>query len=175
MGSALIGLIVIGAAVVVGSPAADEVPPGQVSRQGTEEEDEGQALETRTGTIEEVTDEDGNVAYELRSGSDSIRLSVGPPWFWGDDHPLAPYVGTDVEVTGHVDEGTPSEHANPRAHQNAEERGPREPSFEVFSVDGNVIREPGKPPWAGGPSVVGERHPGFGHGARDGDAPGDED
>jgi hypothetical protein len=29
------------------------------------------------------------------------------------------------------------------------------------AVDGTRLREPGKPPWAGGWKVVGERHPGW--------------
>jgi hypothetical protein len=28
-------------------------------------------------------------------------------------------------------------------------------------VDGKTIREPGRPPWAGGWKVVGEKHPGW--------------
>ena len=34
-------------------------------------------------------------------------------------------------------------------------------SVDVQSVDGKQIREPGKPPWAGGPMVVGKDHPGW--------------
>ncbi len=32
---------------------------------------------------------------------------------------------------------------------------------DVLTVDGKALREPGKPPWAGGWKVVGERHPGW--------------
>jgi hypothetical protein len=31
----------------------------------------------------------------------------------------------------------------------------------VDTVDGTAIRAEGRPPWAGGPKVVGERHPGW--------------
>ena len=60
-------------------------------------------------------------------------------------------------MTGQADDGTPPASAPDAA------KGDGTPSFEVFSVDGTVIRSPGKPPWAGGPAVVGEKHPGFGH------------
>ncbi len=112
------------------------------------------ATEDRTGTIEQTTGPDGTVEYTLGG----TRLSVGPPWFW-DSSPLAPFVGTSVTVTGAADDGTPSASAPDAAKADGV------PSFDVFSIDGTVIREPGKPPWAGGPAVVGERHPGFGHGA----------
>ena len=32
---------------------------------------------------------------------------------------------------------------------------------DVLTVNGTVIREPGKPPWAGGWKQVGENHPGW--------------
>lgn len=52
------------------------------------------------------------------------------------------------------------------AREEASEEGENKPEMEVFSVttsDGHTteIRSPGKPPWAGGPKVVGEKHPGF--------------
>jgi hypothetical protein len=55
------------------------------------------------------------------------------------------------------------------AREEASEAEENEPEIEVFSVttsDGQTteIRSPGKPPWAGGPKVVGEKHPGFGKG-----------
>jgi hypothetical protein len=33
--------------------------------------------------------------------------------------------------------------------------------IDAESVNGKLLREPGKPPWAGGPWVVGQRHPGW--------------
>ena len=41
----------------------------------------------------------------------------------------------------------------------------REGSLEidVVTIDGKAVKTwTGKPPWAGGPKVVGERHPGYG-------------
>ena len=66
---------------------------------------------------------------------------AGPAWFWGDKNPLAAYVGKSVTVAG-------TTHAN-------------ETELDVETVDGNAIGAPGKPPWAGGPWVVGPTHPGW--------------
>ena len=53
------------------------------------------------------------------------------------------------------------------AREEASEEKETKPELEVFSItsgDGQTteIRSPGKPPWAGGPKAVGEKHPGFG-------------
>ncbi len=32
--------------------------------------------------------------------------------------------------------------------------------IDVQTIDGKALRAPGRPPWAGGPKVVGEKHPG---------------
>jgi len=131
---------------------------------GQDPEDETEEQKSRTGTDEAVTDADGD--YQLTNANGTIELSVGPPWFWGEAHPLDG-VGGEVTVTGELDDGTPP------AHANAGNRAEGEPSFDVFSLDGEEIRAPGKPPWAGGPAVVGESHPGYagwskGQAARDG-------
>ena len=96
---------------------------------------------TISGTIEVASDEDGNDTYTLTDGGTTYTLEAGPPWFFGKNHPLKPYVGKSVTVDGEVAEGGTE--------------------VEVLAVDGTAIREPGKPPWAGGWKVVGERHPGW--------------
>jgi hypothetical protein len=122
------------------------------------DEDSGEQLpatETRTGTLEAVTDADGDIEYQLNDDTGAtVPLSVGPPWFWGEDHPLADITGK-VTVTGEVDDGTPP------AHAHAADRPDGVRSFDVFTVNGETIREAGKPLWAGGPAVVLERHPGY--------------
>lgn len=125
---------------------------GAVAGQDPDDEPEA-AVESRTGTIEAVTDDDGDTEYELTDAEGTVRLSVGPPWFWGKAHPLDGVSG-DVTVTGQTDDGTPPEHAN------AANRADGEPSFDVFTLNGHEIRAAGKPPWAGGPAVVGPPHPG---------------
>ncbi|MCU0483517.1 MAG: hypothetical protein MUC54_04490 [Chloroflexi bacterium] len=94
------------------------------------------------GTIRAATDEDGTVAYELVDGDGvAWELEAGPPWWWGTSNPLAASVGKTVTLGG--------------------ERHPGEREVDVLSIDGTAIREAGRPPWAGGPKAVGERHPGW--------------
>lgn len=125
---------------------------GAVAGQDPEAEAEA-PVQSRTGTIEAVTDGDGDTEYQLADGEGTVRLSVGPSWFWGDAHPLDGISG-EVTVTGQLDDGTPP------AHVNAANRGDGKPSFDVFTLNGEEIRAAGKPPWAGGPAVVGPSHPG---------------
>lgn len=116
-------------------------------------------VETRHGTIDAAPDADGAVEYRLTDANGTVDLSVGPRWFWTEGHPLDGLSG-EVTVTGELDDGTPPDHAN------AANRADGEPSFEVHSVNGEEIRAPGKPPWAGGPAQVGENHPGYAGWAR---------
>ena len=96
---------------------------------------------TLRGTVSAGTDEDGGTTYELTSGGKTYQLEAGPPWYHGDNHPLKPFVGESVTVTGEAAEGSTE--------------------VDVLTVNGTAIREPGKPPWAGGWKQVGERHPGW--------------
>lgn len=123
-----------------------------VAGQDPEEDADDQvpATEELTGTLEVVTDADGDVEYQLNG----TPLSVGPPWFWGDNHPLKDFKEGDVvSVTGEFDDGTPP------AHANAANRADGVPSFDVFKIGDKTIRAAGRPPWAGGPAVN-ESHPG---------------
>ena len=112
-------------------------------------------IETRTGTLGTRTDVDGDVEYVLNG----VELSVGPPWYWGTNNPLKGCDGTSVTVTGRMETDPPSTKANGKAND------ADGPEFEVYAVTcgGKVIpvRAEGKPPWAGGPKAVGERHPGY--------------
>jgi hypothetical protein len=96
---------------------------------------------TMSGTIGTRTDADGEVEYILTSGGTVVVLDAGPAWFFGDDHPLRGMVGDRATVVGEQRAG--------------------EAAVEVETVDGVRVREPGKPPWAGGWKAVGERHPGW--------------
>ncbi len=107
---------------------------------------------TLTGTVDRTTDAKGRPTFAMTVGGVTWELSAGPKWYWLDKNPLAAYVGKSVKVAGSYHAGKNKLH--------------------VESVDGKVIRTPGKPPWAGGPKKLGKIHPGFGHGqGRDG-APG---
>jgi hypothetical protein len=129
--TALIGLVVA-VPVIAGQPSA---PPGQAKDKAQK------APITLHGTITTATDADGATSYTLTDGGTTYTLEAGPPWFFGDKHPLKPYVGKNVTVVGEVAAGSTE--------------------VEVESVDGKALREPGKPPWAGGWKRVGERHPGW--------------
>jgi cytoskeletal protein RodZ len=96
---------------------------------------------TVTGTVGTKTDANGNTEYTLTAGAKVLVLDAGPPWFYGDNHPLKAYVGKKVTITG-------SQHTGSN-------------EVEVAAVDGKVIRAAGKPPWAGGWKAVGARHPGW--------------
>jgi hypothetical protein len=96
---------------------------------------------TLTGKVGESTNGKGWKVYTLTVGSTVYELGAGPPWFWGDKNPLAAYVGKTVTVVGTTRQGSSE--------------------IDAETVDGKALREPGRPPWAGGPWVVGERHPGW--------------
>lgn len=137
-GLALIALLILVALpVVAADPSPKPVPPGQANRPPKVEK----APITLTGTVAAATDADGRPSFTLRSGGTTYTLEGGPSWFHGDKHPLKAYVGKSVTIVG------------------ARATGSTE--VEVESVDGKALRAPGKPPWAGGWKVVGERHPGW--------------
>ena len=97
---------------------------------------------TVTGTVAATTDADGETAYTLTSGGRTYTLEAGPSWWYGADHPLAGYVGKSVTVVGESAAGSTE--------------------IDVQTVDGTAVRTTtGKPPWAGGPKKVGEKHPGW--------------
>ena len=96
---------------------------------------------TVEGTVQQGTDGQGRPTFTLTAGGTTWELSAGPPWYWGDKNPLAAYVGKSVKIAGSHHEG--------------------ETELDVATVDGTAIRAAGKPPWAGGPWVVGPAHPGW--------------
>jgi len=95
---------------------------------------------TVRGTVQRTTSADGASAYTLAANGTTYSLSDGPSWWWGANDPLAAYVGRTVDVIGEVAEGSTE--------------------IDVQTIDGKALRAPGRPPWAGGPRVVGEKHPG---------------
>jgi hypothetical protein len=96
---------------------------------------------TLRGTIASTTGDKGFPTFTMSSGGKTYELEAGPPWFWGANNPLAKFVGKTVTITGEAEAGGTD--------------------VDVEAVDGTAIRAPGKPPWAGGWKVVGERHPGW--------------
>ena len=115
-------------------------------------------VESLTGTVVAVVDADGVTEFflELADGT-QIKLDMGPSWFWTDGGPLAALVGQEVTVGGHLSDGVPNENASDvaKSHASGEE------AFDVHFINGEPLWTTGRPPWAGGPAVVGEIHPGF--------------
>lgn len=120
-------------------PSAKPEPPGQTKQEKTPKRLE--IARTLTGTVRQTSDEKGRPTFTITVDGVAWELSAGPKWFWGDKNPLAKYVGDSVEVTGTHHTG--------------------DTDLDVATVNGKMLRAEGKPPWAGGPKVVGERHPGW--------------
>jgi len=95
---------------------------------------------TVTGTVATRTDA-GETEYTITVDGKTHTLEAGPAWFFKDKHPLKPFVGKRVTIAGEQRAG--------------------ETELDVETVDGTRLREPGKPPWAGGWKAVGEGHPGW--------------
>jgi hypothetical protein len=95
---------------------------------------------TVSGTLQKGADAEGETAYTLVDGGTTYILEAGPRWFF-ETYPLEQYVGQDVTIEGEKKEGSNV--------------------IDVLSVNGTALRAAGKPPWAGGWKVVGEKHPGW--------------
>lgn len=133
-----VGIAVLAIAIPVF--AASPSPSGGLEK--APKVDKGPELAvTVVGTVAAATDADGRPSYTITADGKTWSLSAGPAWYWGDKNPLAAFVGKSVAVAG-------TTHAN-------------QTELDVATVDGAAIREPGKPPWAGGPWVVGPSHPGW--------------
>ena len=116
-----------------------------------QEESESEQLTQITGTVGTTQEPDGDTEYTLEAEDGVFNLGAGPAWFYDGNHPLAPLVGKSVTVSGESKIGKKT----------------GEPEIDVYSFtsDGQrtqIRSSSGKPPWAGGPKVVGPKHPGFG-------------
>jgi hypothetical protein len=100
-----------------------------------------EAAVTLRGTVTKSLDDRGRADFSMTSAGKTWSLSAGPPWYWGDKNPLLKFVGKTVTVVGTARAGGSE--------------------IDVETVDGAPVRAPGKPPWAGGPRVVGKTHPGW--------------
>jgi hypothetical protein len=115
--------------------------PGNAAEPDEAKNDATEVAVSAHGTVQSTTDADGHSSFTLTDGAETWDLSDGPPWFWGDKDPLKAYVGKTVTVAGTTETGATE--------------------IDVETVDGTALRAPGKPPWAGGPWVVGPKHPGW--------------
>ena len=134
---AIVLLLVVAVPVLAGGPGTSNAPG-----QGKDKDKTTKSPITLNGTIETSTDAEGQAQYTLKDGGTTYTLEAGPKWFFDKGaYPLDKYVGKSVKVEGEVAKGGTE--------------------VDVTSVDGTAVREPGKPPWAGGWKVVGEKHPGW--------------
>lgn len=125
------------ATALIAAPAlgANPSPKPEKAKKGPE------IAKTLSGTVATSKDEKGRASFSMTVDGTAWELSAGPKWFWGDTNPLAAFVGKTVEVTGTYHAG--------------------ETELDVATVNGKAIRAAGRPPWAGGPKAVGEKHPGW--------------
>ena len=142
---ALVGVfaaLVIAIPVMGADPSPSASPPGQAKPDKAAKTGKGPEVAiTVQGTVAQTTDSKGRPTFTLSADGKTWDLSAGPAWFWGDKNPLKAYVGKSVAVAGsYRADGT---------------------ELDVDTIDGIALRADGKPPWAGGPKVVGETHPGW--------------
>lgn len=131
--------VVLAAALAV--VAAVPALAGTSNAPGQQKEKKPSAPITISGTVEKSTAND-ETTYTLTDGGKTYTLEAGPKWFFdAGKYPLDPYVGKSVTIDGEIAEGSNE--------------------VDVISIDGKALREAGKPPWAGGWKVVGEKHPGW--------------
>jgi hypothetical protein len=134
---ALVPLSVFAAVLLVVAPVLGASPSPKPPKANKAPE----LTKTLTGTVASAEDAKGRATFTMLVDGVTWELSAGPKWFWGANNPLAAHVGKTVEVTGTY-----------RAGEN---------ELHVTTVDGKALRAPGRPPWAGGPKVVGSAHPGW--------------
>ncbi len=151
VGFALVATLAVAIPVTGADPSPSAGPPGQAKSDKSPnpnkpdkaaKPDKGpEVAVTVTGTVTKGSDEDGHPSFSVTADGKTWLLSAGPSWYWGDKNPLNAYVGKSVSIAG-------STHAG-------------DAELDVETVDGTALRESGKPPWAGGPWVVGKTHPGW--------------
>ena len=122
-------------------PTASKAPKAPKPERGPKVKKEPGVTVTVAGTVATRTNAAGETEYTITADGKTLTLDAGPSWFFKDKHPLKPFVGKRVTIVGEQRTG--------------------ETELDVETVDGTRLREPGKPPWAGGWKVVGEGHPGW--------------
>ena len=145
--AAVIALVGLPALAATPTPSA-KAEPGASGAPGKSGAAPGRAKEKTpsvavelSGRVGTRTNAEGETEYTLTVGSTVYTIDAGPAWYWKDKHPLNAFVGKTVRVAGDQKQGSTE--------------------VGVQTVDGKALREPGKPPWAGGWKVVGQDHPGW--------------
>ena len=142
----LAGIAIAALLVAVTLPALAAGPSASPGQSGKPEKpakaaEAAEVAITLHGTISLATDAKSKETYTLADGGKTYTLEAGPAWFFGDSYPLKPFVGQSVTIVGEVDQGGTE--------------------VDVESVNGTALRAAGKPPWAGGWKVQGQKHPGW--------------
>ncbi|MEO5939485.1 MAG: hypothetical protein ABIZ72_01200 [Candidatus Limnocylindrales bacterium] len=142
----LLGLVLLGLIAAVTIPALAAGPSAAPAAAASDHPGKGpkaskgpEVAVTLRGVVAVATDADGQATYTISANGKTIKLDAGPSWFFGANHPLKPFVGKTVTITG----------------------GQRADEVDVETVDGVRLRAEGKPPWAGGWKAVGSAHPGW--------------
>ena len=139
MSTLLVGIALL---LLVAVPVLAGTGNGKANAPGQQKDKTPEVAITLNGMIEKAASEDGKSEYTLNDGGKTYTLEAGPSWFFdAGKYPLDPYVGKNVKVEGEIAEGGTE--------------------VDVISIDGTALRAAGKPPWAGGWKVVGEKHPGW--------------
>lgn len=157
LGGVAVLAMAIAIPVLAADPSPSAVPPGHAKAGKSAKPDKAnnpgqlkkaekaakgpEVAVTIEGTIQQATDGQGRPSFTVTANGKTWELSAGPPWYWGDKNPLAAYAGKSVKIAGTSHEGSSE--------------------LDVETIDGTAIRAAGKPPWAGGPWVVGSSHPGW--------------
>jgi hypothetical protein len=124
-----------------------------------------EAVITTTGTlVVETTGSEKSYLLKNASGATLYSLSAGPPWYYANAnraYPLDKYANQQVTVTGIVEakNGNGNGKAKNKGNPAAQQPQSTVPKLEVYTINGETIRGPGKPPWAGGPKNN-PNHPG---------------
>ena len=104
--------------------------------------------DAQVGLTVRVAEKHGDNLYRIEDTSGAIGLGLGPPWW--SLHELT--VGETLTVIGEVGRGRDGT------------KPPELDGITVTRADGSVVDirpQGGRPGWAGGPKVVGPKHPGY--------------
>jgi hypothetical protein len=139
---------------------------GAAAKQGTKQ---GQAKSpettvTSSGKVAQIT-VSGEARYVLQDGAGKTLyyLEVGPPWYYksvSKPYPLDKYANQPATVTGVVEQARVKGPKPGKGNARQKPTAPTDaPVMSVHTINGEKVRDAGRPPWAGGPKSV-PGHPG---------------
>lgn len=159
---AVLGATLVVLALLVGGSSAQAKPNKPKPHKPPKA---AESVITATGTLV-IETTGGQKSYLLKNGGAPLyRLSAGSPWYYANGvYPLDKYANQQVTVRGVVEanKGNGNGKANGKNKNkgnSAQQPNSTVPQLEVYTINGETIRGPGKPPWAGGPKNN-PNHPG---------------